>query len=471
MNWKGVRQWQERWSVMYQGWLLQSLKRATFWGDKFKQRFTVLGFALVSAIVVTLVFGANTRKTMIYQLFTLFVAMFLVALVFVWIKSYRKQAAFSLTRSLPSFATVGIPFSYHVQVRNELTSDVYGVRLAERGRRLQPSLNQFLNMREPNEEKRNIYDRKMGFYRYTWLQNWLRGGAFYSTVIAEVKANKSCDTIVKFTPIRRGYVHFSGMRLSVPEPLGLMYNFQDIEQSASLLVLPTRYDIPSHLTQAGKSITQYHGLALASDVGQPEEFHHMREYNVGDSPRHIHWPSLAKVGKPLVKVFQDENFTRQALLLDNFGEQTGATQQVFEEAVSVAAGFATGIDASEMLLDLMFVGDQHHAEDMTGGRSLAHAEQMLESLASVGLCSDAYFKNLSEVMLGQADHFGSCVMVLIQWDKQRQDLVQQLLGLSISVRVFLVQEQDTPSINTNLEHLHVLKVGQIQQDLDSIDEG
>jgi uncharacterized protein (DUF58 family) len=63
---------------------------------------------------------------------------------------------------------------------------------------------------------------------------------------------------------------------------------------------------------------------MASNIGQSEEFVSLREYRRGDPPRHIHWRSWAKAGKPIVKEFEDEFFVRHALVLDTFTPRRSA---------------------------------------------------------------------------------------------------------------------------------------------------
>src|SRR5204862_6450540 len=101
---------------------------------------------------------------------------------------------------------------------------------------------------------------------------------------------------------------------------------------------------------------QHGGVALASAIGESEEFVSLRDYRPGDPLRRIHWRSWAKAGKPVVKDFQDEFFVRHALILDTFTEPDDLA--VFEEAVSVAASFACTVDTQESLLDLLFIGPQ-----------------------------------------------------------------------------------------------------------------
>ena len=109
--------------------------------------------------------------------------------------------------------------------------------------------------------------------------------------------------------------------------------------------------------------------------------------------RHIHWRSWAKAGRPIVKEFEDEFFVRHALVLDTFTDEPHS--EMLEEAVSVAASFACTVLTQESLLDLLFVGAESYC--FTAGRGLAHADQMLEILASVRACGDKPFATLEHL--------------------------------------------------------------------------
>jgi len=449
--------------VRYSAWLLQGLSRITFWSNKFKQRLSPLGLGVAAAILLTLVFGANIKLSSIYQLFSLLSALLITALLVVWIKSKWVRPAIHAQRILPKFITVGEQAFYRIAMHNKAEKTFYHINISEVNSLPKPSLFQFLNSQEPLEHERNWYDRHTGFYRFVWLQNILRGAVFMPKTIAALKAGETQDCKMSITPLRRGFIHLSALRVRFPEPLGLAYSFVHIPQQDSLLALPKAYRLPQHILQGGKRSYQQGGVSQASHIGDSEEFSRLREYRDGDSPRHMFWPSLARASQPLVKEYQDEYFSRSALILDNFVGQN--KQVLFEEAVSVAAGFSLQSDTQNMLLDLMFVGEDKHQEHTLVGRSLAHAEQMLETLACVQLC-DADFNTLSQAVLSQKERISGCVLILLAWDKDRQALVQQLQALSIPTQVFLLLSDGEAAPQADV---FVLRQGYIQQDLDSIE--
>ena len=150
--------------------------------------------------------------------------------------------------------------------------------------------------------------------------------------------------------------------------------------------------------------------------------------------RHIHWRSWARTGKPIVKEFADEFFVRHALVLDTFSDHQHS--EAFEEAVSVAASFACTIQTQESLLDLLFVGAEAYC--FTAGRGLAHADQMLEILASVPVCTDKPFANLEHLVLNHANVVSGCICVLLAWDAGRREFVEKLKALGVPVLVVVV---------------------------------
>ena len=218
----------------------------------------------------------------------------------------------------------------------------------------------------------------------------------------------------------------------------------------SLIVLPRRYPVPD-LGLPGTRKYQPGGVALASSVGDSEEFVALRDYRPGDPLRRIHWKSWARVGKPVAKEYLDEFFVRHALVLDTFGAADG--DPAFEEAVSVAASIAVSIDTQESLLDLMFVGPEAYC--FTAGRGLGHTDRMLEVLASVGVCRDRPFAALHHAVLERLGTLSGCVCVLLAWDAPRRALIGALRALGTPTRVFVVTAPDAavPGLPADARHL------------------
>lgn len=458
------KSWRQAFSLRYSAWLLQGLQRISFWSDKFKQRLSAWGLAVLGALLLTLVFGANIKLSSIYQLFALLLTLFVLALLVVWFKSFRAiRPELELRRNVPTFATVGVPSVYRIHLQNQGKKELNAFTLEERLTPPAIDVGQFIAAREPLEDTRNWYDRHTGYYRFMWLKAWLQGIAIASQTMDGLRADEHGICKVDFTPLRRGYVHLPRLRLRFAEPLGLAYHFAEFDMLDRILVLPKTYWLPRDFVWGGQRKFQQGGVAQASQIGDSEEFSHLREYRDGDSLRHIFWASLARLQTPWVKTYQDEYFSRAALVLDNDVPQH--QHMLFEEAVSVAAGFAMAEHSQEMLLDLLFVGERKQAEHMLTGRAIAHSRQMLETLATVAIATGS-FSALSAAVLQQAKAINGCVLILVAWDAPRQALVRQLQALSIPLMVLLICAED--DVEPAKPWLHPLRLGHIQADLDAL---
>ena len=168
-----------------------------------------------------------------------------------------------------------------------------------------------------------------------------------------------------------------------------------------------------------------------------------------------------------MKEFQDEFFVRHALVLDTFTDDPH--NEVFEEAVSVAASFVCTIQTQESLLDLLFVGPQSYC--LTAGRGLAHADQMLEILASVQPCSEQPFVALESLVLNHARLVSGCICVLLAWDETRRKFVEELRGFGVPVLAVVIVPRghetslDPGPMGDQPERVHVIEVGQVEAGL------
>ncbi len=263
-------------------------------------------------------------------------------------------------------------------------------------------------------------------------------------------------------PLHRGVVRLTGVTVARSDPFGLFNAFKTVALPQSLLILPKQYELPP-IQLSGARRYQSGGVSLTSSVGDSAEFMSLRDYRPGDPLRKIHWKSWAKIDKPVVREEQDEFFVRHALILDTF--QPAKYSIILEEAISIAASFACNLPTQESLLDLMFVGLQAYC--FTSGRGLGNAEKMLELLAGVTACQDKSFDCLTKTVMSRVSMLSGCICIFIDWDEARKKLVSYLqeLGIPNLVLVVIDEKQRDKHEELDLEHLHWLKLGKIQEGL------
>lgn len=446
-------------------WLQRRLHASYRWSSAFtwwwRRRFTKGGWLVFLSIVATGMMGVDTNLSLAYQIFVYLSLLFIAALVGTQFSRTRVAAE----RVLPRFGSVGQPVSYRVTLTNQTAKPQRGLSVTEDLADPRPTLAQFVSTPEPGEDQRNWYDRSNGYYRYIWLLEQNIRGKVNEAPCPDLPPKGSAEVMLEVTPLRRGVLRFDAVAVACPDTFGLFRTFVRVPQADALLILPKRYFLPP-FALPGQLKYQHGGVALAASVGESEEFVSLRDYRPGDALRHIHWPSWAKTGRPIVKEFQDEFFTRHALVLDTF-LPVGASE-VFEEAVSVAASLACTVQAQESLLDLMFVGPEAYC--FTMGRGVGHLEQMLEILASVQPCCDRQFSSLLQLVMRHAGDLSGCLCVFVDWDEPRQDFVQRLRELGVPLMVLVITEAGAPvpdpgPMRGDSEHFHRLEVGKVAEEL------
>lgn len=429
-----------------------------------QKHFTPAGLVALGGWAIAGNLGLAPGSTQMYQVFSLLSVLFFVA----WLSRFSFRNNFDVERKLPRWVSAGETVHYPVRVRNLSKSFVSGLTLLEDQSHLLPEKD--LDLKKNFREKTGRPKKKISGLE-KWFQKLRQGRRVLvsESHVPSLQSGEECEPRMEIKAIKRGYHRFKKLYLTRRDPFGLLRFLQPFQQEQSLLILPKMYRIPP-IQLPGKRHHQPHGVSLASHVGESEEFVGLRDYRSGDPLRDIHWRSWAKSGRPVVKQYQDEFFSRQALVLDTFIEDEESL--VFEDAVSIAASFVNNIDLQDSLLDLMFIGTEAYC--FTSGRSLGSAERMLEILASVESCSTQPFSFLTQQVQERTGMMSGCILILLEWNEERQDLVRFLRSKYIPVTVVVVQEQESehslaPGPMQDLpDRFHVATVGAIQEGLNRL---
>lgn len=421
-----------------------------------RRRFTLPGLCVAGGFIVAGGVGTDIENTVTYQIF----AVLLAFLILSFACSRFFNAKFSAMRSLPRFGTAGQPLHYRVQVKNLTAQSQTGLTLLEDLDDPRPPFEEWLAVQLAESRRAHPFRiterRSISPFKLVNLKE---------AEVPPMLARGETEVRVELTPLRRGILRFKGVTLARPDPVGLFRSFVKVAVPQTVLILPKRHWIPP-IALPGTMRYQEGGVALAANVGRSEEFVSLREYRHGDPMRHIHWRSWAKVGKPIVKEFEDEFFVRHALVLDTFTDEPRS--EILEEAVSVAASFACAVLTQESLLDLLFVGAESYC--FTAGRGIAHADQMLEILASVKNCADKNFGTLEQLVINHVSVVSGCICVFQKWDDTRKELIKKLRALGVPVLVLLIvwpdeSKPDAGPLRDAPDTFHILEIGKIAEQL------
>jgi uncharacterized protein (DUF58 family) len=417
-----------------------------------KRRFTAPGLLVLGAAWAGAVLGVDTDRSMSYQLFALLAAALALAAPF----ALRSRPRLAIERSLPRLATAGTRLSYRLTVRNQSATAQRGVAVIDNLADPRPGYAQF---EAAVAAQWSLLSRPTLFDIWRTLVAGNGSAPFDERALSDLPPGRAIELTVELTPQRRGALRFESVTVVRPDPLNLVKSCADYRVPGTVLVLPKCHRLPP-LALPGARRYQHGGVALATSVGDAEEFVSLRDYRPGDALQRVHWKSFARVGYPVVKEYQDEFYERHALVLDTFAGAAG--EAAFEDAVAVAASFAAAVDTRESLLDLMFVGRQTYC--FTAGRGQMGAQQLLEVLAVVARHPEGSFRTLADSVLAGRAALSSAILVLLAWDEPRRALASKLRATGLQV-LALVVSAAPPQADAGAPWLVTLAPGKIAQGL------
>lgn len=442
-------------SETFYRYLGRTYRRGSGFGYFIKRRITPLAWFVFGLLILSILVGANLSQSIAIIFSALLTSALGVGLVWAVLRGARISAV----REVPAVGMVGEAMRYFVTATNEGRSSLRGFYLKDSGDDPRPTDWEFRNLKEPGEEKRNIFDRVFVYYRWKWLTD--RGGkwkALGRSGVLELGPGESLRTSLELVPNRRGVLGLSDLRVVLPDPLGFFQRFRRARgELDEILVLPRRYRIPEHQL-AGQAELKVGGETASDIRGEGGEFLGLREYHQGDSLRRIDWKAWARAGEPIVKEFEEARFPRYGLVLDTSLDESGP--ELFEEAVSVAASFVSTMDRQQCLLDLMFVHDSPQV--FTAGRGVARAEDLMEVLARVEGSDGEGYAPLKRLVLRYAAEMTACVVVLSGWSAERREFVRALRRSGLEVSLYIIGVGEEP---VDLESARWLRWDHVQEDL------
>jgi hypothetical protein len=158
------------------------------------------------------------------------------------------------------------------------------------------------------------------------------GGGLTDVHVPLLRAGHSYVERVFISAARRGVIRVGPVTSVRTDPLGLLKREVAWVDVNELFVHPVTVPIPS--TSAG-FIKDLEGNPSAEVVDSDISFHAIREYQLGDARRNIHWKSTAKTGQLMVRQYEETRRSRLAIVL-SLDETEYSSPDEFELAVSIA---------------------------------------------------------------------------------------------------------------------------------------
>jgi uncharacterized protein (DUF58 family) len=263
-------------------------------------------------------------------------------------------------------------------------------------------------------------------------------------VLASISPGEKTVYELVLLPQKRGVYFSKGLLVTSDFPFDLFNWGKRAGLPAKLVVFPAYKRLETFDLALGRKF-QPGGIALSSHVGDSTEFIGTREYVFGDNPRHIHWKSWARTGKPVIKEFQEEYFVRLALIIDTQAVQAA----LFEQGIAMAASVADYLSKFDYIIDIFAAGNEFH--HFQAGRSLAHFENILELLACIEPVARVDFGQVYNSLAGDLSGLSGIVFIFMDWDSEREKLIREVLGQGIGVKVLVYNDKPSKEISVDLK--------------------
>jgi uncharacterized protein (DUF58 family) len=245
-----------------------------------------------------------------------------------------------------------------------------------------------------------------------------------------------------FRPRKRGRYVLPSLGVARTDPFGLVRSKSVWLPEQVVLAYPRYYTLDELPLPMGRRY-QPGGIPLASKVGDSLEFIGTREYREGDPLRKIHWRSWARLGKPIVKEYQEEYFSRIALVLDTFlpKRPRPRERERFEAAISLLASVAGHFSRSEEVVDILAAGPDLY--EVSTGRSLGYLDNVLDVLACLEPSPAPPFESIGPPLFERLERLTTVAAVMLEWDDAREAFLRRVRAMGVAVRVLLVHEGET----------------------------
>lgn len=221
-----------------------------------------------------------------------------------------------------------------------------------------------------------------------------RSGETMLGVLAYLPGRKQLRFNVPVLCEQRGYYQLGPVGLASSFPLGLTEaKVTRNEGLQTLTIYPDVFSILSLPLRGAPSQIHRGGYLLPEGAGAAE-FSGLREYRRGDNPRHVHWPTTARLNELMVREYEPLASACLHILLDQAAESNigAGKESTFEYAVRIASSIARSACAQNIRTRI--AGDGKRSLRGLPGSGDAHFQGILDEFAVVACDGDIYYDQL-----------------------------------------------------------------------------
>ena len=228
---------------------------------------------------------------------------------------------------------------------------------------------------------------------------------------------------------KRGYYLLGPVGLASSFPLGLTEaKVSGNEGIQNLTIYPDVFPILSLSLRGAPSQIHRGGYLLPEGAGAAE-FSGLREYRRGDNPRHVHWPTTARLNELMVREYEPLASACLYIALDQAAESNIGLgrESTFEYAVRIAASM--GRSACTQNIRTRIAGEGRRSLRSSSGSGDGHFQGILDELAVIDCDGTLPYAQLLDDIGGQCVRGETVVVFLSERDSRQPGTLQSLATL------------------------------------------
>jgi len=207
-----------------------------------------------------------------------------------------------------------------------------------------------------------------------WFDEGRRAARF---LVPPLPAGATARSAYRVPTRRRGRYRVGPLSVSLSDPFGIVRRVVPSAAAAELVVRPRVHEIVAPAAVGTRQSVEYEATAaraVVSDLG--DEFATLRDYEVGDDLRRVHWRSTARTGELMIRQDEARWRSRAAVVLDVHA--SAHDDASFEVAVEAAASVVARLARSRRRVEVVT------SAGVVLGRGGDPRHDVIDALATVG---------------------------------------------------------------------------------------
>lgn len=219
-----------------------------------------------------------------------------------------------------------------------------------------------------------------------------------------------------------------------------------------LLVLPS-FSPLEHLGLPFTRKLQGSGVIVDVRPGDSPEFIGNRDYISGEPVRRLDFKAWARIGRPVVREFQDEVTTNIGVVLDthlphkSWWSRKRQLRQL-DAAVNLTAAIAHQIDQRSIVIETFLAGADLFL--FPPSSTTTHFESLLDVLAEVEEIRNDPLPSMSPILSDSLQSVAVTICILLSWSESRMQFIKEIVASGSAVKVIVVA--NAAEVSLGLDH-------------------